>query len=79
MQYAKAQNELSNSLKYIFEFRKEYQPNFDTYFAYIINISYSKKFIVIINRFIETGFEELDRVDFFSLPTVQKIATTYIL
>ena len=76
--YETVHNELSNTLRYIYDFRKENQPGFDTYFVYILNISVNHRFLMVINRFCETGLEMIDRIDYFSLPTVQKQASIYI-
>lgn len=78
-QYSLIQNELSETLKYIYIFRKERQPSFDTFFAYITNIPFDYKFTMVINSFTESGLQELDKVDYFSLPSVQEIAKIYVL
>lgn len=76
-QYNAIQKDLSDTLGYIFDYRQEHQPKYDTYFSYVVNIPSIKRFDIVITKFTTEGLLELDRVDMFSLKTVQRRAKYY--
>lgn len=65
-------NELSDTLKYIYEFRKEHQPNLKTYLVYLEKLQKDCTNFVI-SEFTEYGLAYIDSVDMFSLKTVLRI------
>lgn len=76
-QYNVIQKDLSDTLGYIFDYRQEHQPRYDTYFSYVANIPSIKKFDIVITTFTQDGLLEIDRVNMFSLKTVQQRAQYY--
>lgn len=77
-QFSSIHNELSHTLKYLFEFRKAQQPNYDTYFVYIVSVHNCCNFFMVINQFSDSELILLDYVDYFSLSTVRNIGKQYL-
>ena len=70
IQYETIHKELSETTSYI----NEKCNNYDTYIVYAVNIPNKKEFSLIIAKFTANGLEIVDRVSFFSLESVQKLA-----
>lgn len=74
-QYETIHKELSTTTSYIYNYRNQKSKGYDTYIVYAVNIPDKKEFSLIIAKFTANGLEIVDRVSFFSLESVQKLAT----
>lgn len=75
MQYYTILKEISTTTVYIHEYRSIHCQGFDTYLVYAVNIPNNKEFTFIIAKYALAGLEIIDAVRFFSLESVQKVAT----
>lgn len=73
-QFEAIRQDLSESLEGMFRFREKQHSRNDTYLAYIANIPEKQDFSVVILRWNGFELEEIDRVFWFSLPSVREIA-----
>lgn len=67
-------SELSDTLQYIYEFRCEKQPNYDTFLFYILNIPQNRKFYLVMSKFSSSGLILIDSISFFSLKSIISIS-----
>lgn len=74
MQYETIHSEISATTSYIYDYRNEKSNGYDTFIVYAVNIPDKKEFSMIIAKFTANGLEIIDRVSFFSLESVQKLA-----
>lgn len=77
-QYEIILNEISTTTSYIYDYRFKNCNGFDTFIVYAVNISTKQEFNFIIAKFTSEGLEFIDKVQFFSLESVQKIAKKHL-
>lgn len=72
-------SELSQTMRYIYEFRHQKQSEYDTFLIYLINIPQCNQFELIITKFTAIGLDYIDTVPLFSLKTAVTLAQENIV
>lgn len=67
-------SELSQTMRYIYEYRHQKHAEYDTFLIYLINIPQYNQFELIITKFTALGFDYIDTVPLFSLKTAVSLA-----
>lgn len=78
LQLEQSRKEFSNTLEYIYTYRKSNHPDLDTFFVYILKNIPERECYFVITQFTETGLKTLESVDMFSLKTVRKIHDEFL-
>lgn len=73
IQFDQILTEFSDTLQYIHTYRSLNQSDFDTFFAYIVRTTKTRKPSFVIARFADSGLCLLDTVDMFSLHAVSNL------